>query len=76
MDQDAHQTVIGRWGSEIRAVLVAVAVLVLICAALIAEALWGNGAMLAILLGGLAIGLIIRYARVPGAGSHGRPRTH
>jgi hypothetical protein len=61
-----------RWHAELKAFLVAVAVLLLLCVALIAEAFWGTGPMLAILLGGLVIGLAIRY--VPGALRH--PRTH
>lgn len=61
-----------RWHSEVKALAAAIAVLLLLCVALIAQTFWGNGAMLAILLGGLVIGLAIRY--LPPALRH--PRTH
>ena len=61
-----------RWHSELRAVLAAVAVLALLCVALIAQALVSTGAMMAILGVGLVVGLLIKYA--PGASRH--PRTH
>lgn len=61
-----------RWHSELRAVLAAVAVLALLCVALIAQALIGTGVMMAILGVGLVVGLVIKYA--PGASRH--PHTH
>ena len=61
-----------RWHSELRAVLAAVAILALLCVALIAQALVSTGAMIAILGVGLVVGLLIRYA--PSASRH--PRTH
>jgi fatty acid desaturase len=66
-----HRAGESRWASELRALLAAVAVLGILCLALIAEALWGNGAMLAILLAGAAVFVVARYA-VP----HHRPRAH
>ena len=60
-----------RWHSEIKAFFGAIAVLALLCVALIAQALWSTGAMVAILAVGLVIGLVIRY--VP-TGRH--PTTH
>lgn len=61
-----------RWHSEVKALLGAIAVLALLCVALIAQALWGTGAMVAVLAAGLVVGLVIRY--LPAAGRH--PRTH
>ena len=51
-----------RWHSEVKALAAAVAVLALLCVALIAQTFWGNGAMLAILGAGIVVGLVIRYA--------------
>ena len=62
-----------RWHSEVKAFLGAVAVLGLLCVALIAQALWSTEAMVAILAAGLVVGLAIRYA--PTGGRH-HPRTH
>jgi peptidoglycan/LPS O-acetylase OafA/YrhL len=62
-----------RWQAELtKGVLIAVAVLALLCVALIAQTFWGNGAMLAILLGGVAAFLAIRL--LPGGGR--QARTH
>ena len=59
MDRDGkHES---RWQAEIRAFLAAVAILALLCVALIAQTFWGNGAMLAILGAGIVVGLAIRY---------------
>ena len=66
---DRHEK---RWHSEVKALLGAIAVLALLCVALIAQALWSTGAMVAILAAGLVVGLVIRY--VP-AGRH-QARTH
>ncbi len=62
-----------RWHSEVKALGAAVAVLLLLCVALIAQTFWGNGAMLAILGAGLVVGLAIRYA--PGL-SRQHPTPH
>jgi hypothetical protein len=62
-----------RWAAELRAFLAALGVLALLCVALIAQTLWGNGAMLAILLGGIAVGFVIKYAF---PGHHDGARTH
>ena len=51
-----------RWHSEVKALAAAVAVLALLCVALIAQTFWGNGAMLAILGAGIVVGLVVRYA--------------
>jgi hypothetical protein len=62
-----------RWHSEVKAFVGAIAVLVLLCVALIAQALWSTGAMVAILAAGLVVGLAIRY--VPTGGRH-HPTAH
>jgi hypothetical protein len=62
-----------RWAAELKALgAAAVAILVLV-AALIAEALWGNGVMAAIILTAIAVALVVHYApRLTGR----HPRTH
>ncbi len=62
-----------RWHSEVRMLAGAVAFLLLLCVALIAQTFWGNGAMLAILGAGLVVWLVMRHA--PGLGRH-HPTAH
>ena len=63
----------GRWKAELKFLLGAAAGLVVLVAALIAEALWGNGVMAAIILTAVAVALVVHYApRVV----HRHPRTH
>jgi hypothetical protein len=69
---DRAENTESRWHAEVKAVLAAIAVLLLLCVALIAQTFWGNGAMVAILGAGIVVGLIIRYA--PSASQH--LRTH
>lgn len=64
----------GRWATELRAFLAVVFALAVICGALIAQPFWGNGAMVAILAGGVVVYLLARYA--PAASRHQQPRTH
>ena len=63
-----------RWHAELRFLVLLVVVLVVLSAALIAQTFWGNGAMLAILGVGIAIGLIVRY--LPSGGGGGRHHAH
>ena len=64
-----------RWAGELKALGMALVGIVVLVVALIAEALWGNGVMAAILLTAIAVWLLWHYA--PRLGIGGRhPRTH
>ncbi len=62
-----------RWAAELKFLLGAAIGIVVLVAALIAEALWGNGVMAAIILVAIAVALVVHYApRL----LHREPRTH
>ncbi len=62
-----------RWAAELKFLASAAIALLVLIAALIAEALWGTDAMAAIILTAVALALLVHYGpRVFGR----QPRTH
>ena len=75
MDRDQAQTpsLASRFAAELKFLVGAAIGIGVLIVALIAEALWGNGAMAAIILVAVAVSLVVHYApRV----TQRHPRTH
>ena len=68
-----NTSMVSRFAAELKFLVGAAIGIVVLVAALIAEALWGNGVMAAIILTAIAVALVVHYApRL----TQRSPRTH
>lgn len=73
MDRTRSTSTASRFAAELRFLVGAAIGILVLVAALIAEALWGNGAMAAILLVAIAVAVVVHYAP---RFTHRQARTH